>query len=322
MVSVFVHRSGVTEQAPALDPSWLAPDGGVHVWVDLSAPTPEELRLLEEPFRFHPLAVEDAIAARHHPKIERYDGYLYLILHGIDFQASHHRFATHDTDFFLGPNYLVTIHDGQTRTVQQMREVCARNDQILGEGPVSLLHRIIDAMVDHYRPEVEKLEHKLEHLETKVFEEPDPENLRAILALKRDVSSLRRVTLPQRDAVSRLARREFTLVTDEMAYRFRDVLDNLVRLSDEALFFQDRIASLLDAHLANTSNRLNEVMKALTVITTVAVPFTVMGGLYGMNVKLPGVPGEGSPRVFWLILAGTLVFVFLMMLLLRRKRRL
>jgi magnesium transporter len=225
VISAFVHRNGATQTHPSLDPAWLAADSGAVVWVDLSNPTAEELRVLSDVFHFHPLAVEDAVAERHHPKIELYGSYLYLILHGIDFRASQHRFATHDTDFFLGPNYLVTVHDGQTRTIPSMHDQCVRNSRLLAQGPVALMHRIVDAMVDHYRPEVDKLEHKLDQLERTVFESPDQGAMREILELKRDVTSLRRVTLPQRDAVARLARREFALISDEMAYRFRDVFD-------------------------------------------------------------------------------------------------
>jgi magnesium transporter len=320
VISIFLHRNNRTELVPTVDPAWLGPDSGVTVWVDLSAPTDEEFKILEDPFHFHPLAIEDAVAKVHHPKIEAYPGFLYLILHGIDFEASQHHFATHDTDFFLGKTFLVTVHDGQTRTVREMQDVCTRNEHVLAEGPVALTHRIIDAMVDHYRPEVEKLERKLESLEAAVFERPDPNRMRDILGLKKDVGSLRRVTMPQRDVVGRLARKEFNIVSDEMAFRFRDVYDQLVRLTDEALVFQDRITSLLDAHLANTSNRLNEVMKTLTIITTIAVPFTVISGFFGMNVKLPGVAGEGSPHEFWWLLAGTGAFVAVMMVVLRRLR--
>jgi magnesium transporter len=323
MVSVFVHRNGATEQVEAVDPSWLDPASGVVLWVDLAAPTADEARILERVFRFHPLAIEDAIAEVHHPKIEAYDGYLYFVLHGIDFQASTHHFATHDTDFFLGPNYLVTVHDGQTRSIAHARQICERNNQVLAEGSVALMHRIIDTMVDHYRPEVDQLEQKLEELEATVFENPGRDAMREMLALKRDVASLRRVTLPQRDAVARLARREFAFVTNEMAYRFRDVHDQLVRLADEALVFHDRVSSLVDAHLSNTSNRLNEVMKTLTIITAIAVPFTVMGGLYGMNVELPGVreDGSSSPYLFWAIVGGTAIFVAFMTVILRRLRK-
>jgi magnesium transporter len=319
VISVFLHRNGVTSSQPAVDPTWLAAGSDAVVWVDFSKPSADELRVLADVFHFHPLAIEDAVAARHHPKIEHYGTYLYLILHGIDFRASQHRFSTHDTDFFLGPNYLVTIHDGQTRTIPSMHDLCVKNDRLLAEGPVGLMHRIVDAMVDHYRPEVEKLAQKLDQLEEALFESPDRNVMREILALKRDIVSLRRVTLPQRDAIARLARREFTLVSDEMAYRFRDVFDQLVRLADEGLLFQDRVASLLDAHLSNVSNRLNRVMKVLTVITTIFMPLTLLSGLWGMNVPLPHFPG-GESAQFWWILGILMAMSAIMLGIFRRMR--
>lgn len=322
MISVFLHRHDVTERVPAVEPKWLTAGSGVTLWVDLSAPTPDEFRILSDTFHFHPLAVEDAVAEVPHPKIEPYNGYVYLILHGIDFRAAQHRFATHDTDFFLGSNYLVTVHDGQTRTIKEMHEICQRNEHLLAEGPVALMHRIIDLMVDHYRPEVDKLDTRVDALEESVFENPSGDMIRDILSLKRDINSLRRVVLPQRDVVGRLARREFSFISDELAYRFRDVFDHLVRLSDEALLLQDRVTSILDAHLSNVSNRLNQQMKLLTLVTVVALPFTVLGGLFGMNVHLPGISDANDPRAFWSILGFALALVLVMLAFLRKKRSL
>ena len=322
MISILLQRKNVTDRVQAVEPEWLRPGSDVVLWVDLAAPTPEEFRILSETFHFHPLAVEDAVADVPHPKIEPYDGYVYLILHGIDFRAAQHRFATHDTDFFLGPNYLVTVHDGQTRTIKEMHEICQRNGHILSEGPVALMHRIIDLMVDHYRPEVDKLESRLDTLEDCVFDQAGGNMVRDILTLKRDVNSLRRVVQPQRDVIGRLARREFAFISDELAYRFRDVFDHLVRLSDEALLLQDRVTSILDAHLSNVSNRLNQQMKLLTLVTVIALPFTVLGGLFGMNVHLPGISSEDDPRAFWWILAVAIGLVGLTLTFLRGKRSL
>jgi magnesium transporter len=322
VISILLQRKNVTERVQAVAPEWLRPGSDVVLWVDLAAPTPEEFRILSETFHFHPLAVEDAVADVPHPKIEPYDGYVYLILHGIDFRAAQHRFATHDTDFFLGPNYLVTVHDGQTRTIKEMHEICQRNGHILSEGPVALMHRIIDLMVDHYRPEVDKLESRLDTLEDCVFDQAGGNMVRDILTLKRVVNSLRRVVQPQRDVIGRLARREFAFISDELAYRFRDVFDHLVRLSDEALLLQDRVTSILDAHLSNVSNRLNQQMKLLTLVTVIALPFTVLGGLFGMNVHLPGISSEDDPRAFWWILVVAIGLVGLTLTFLRGKRSL
>jgi len=215
MLTVFVHRNGQTEQAASIDPEWLKPDSGVKLWVDLAGPTPDELTVLTDDFHFHPIAVEDAVAQVHQPKVENFNGYLYLILHGIDYRKAQTAFATHDTDFFLGANYLVTIHDGQMRSVAAVRDICQRNEHVLAEGPAALMHRIIDRMVDNYRPEVEELESWLDELETQVFESPQPNTVREILAVKRDIVGLRHIALPQRDAIGRLARRE-RLGSDEV----------------------------------------------------------------------------------------------------------
>jgi magnesium transporter len=298
-----------------VDPAWLTPGSGVWVWVDLSQPTPEESRILSDPFHFHQLAVEDALSELHHPKIESYGDYLYLILHGIDFRASEHCFRTQDIDFFLGNQYLVTVHPGVSRSIGRVGGACTRDPRILGDGPGMLLYRIVDTMVDNYRPEVEELSERLDTLEDEVFERPNPQLARRILNFKKDISSLRQVVMPQRDAIGRLARREFPLISEQLAYGFRDVHDHLVRLSDEAMFFQDRITSILDAHLSAVSNQLNQVMKVLTIIATLFMPLTVFTGMYGMNVRLPHLPGGENAQFWWILaimlaMSGAMVFYF------------
>ena len=319
MIAIYKHEGGSTQLVERVDPAWLQPGSGVWVWVDLSQPTPEEGRILTDPFHFHQLAVEDALMELHHPKIESYGDYLYLILHGIDFSASEHCFRTQDIDFFLGAQYLVTVHPGVSRSIGKVGVACGRDARVLGEGPGMLLYRIVDTMVDNYRPEVEKLSHRLDTLENQVIERPHPHLVRRILNFKKDIASLRQVVLPQRDAVGRLARREFPLVSEQLAYGFRDVHDHLVRLSDEAMFFQDRITSILDAHLSAVSNQLNQVMKVLTIISTLFMPLTVFTGMYGMNVPLPQLPG-GPEAQFWWILGIMLAMSAGMLYYFRVKR--
>ena len=319
MIKVYKYEAGRTTRVDAVDPAWLPPDSQIRVWVDLDNPTPEESRILSDVFHFHELAVEDALAARHHPKLESYGDYLYLILHRIDFKANEHEFRTQDVDFFVSDRYLVTVHHGESRSIGRIGEVCTRNDLLLGEGPAFLLHRIVDAMVDNYRPEVDELQDRLDQLEKEVFEHSQPDLARRIIDFKRDVSSLRHVVQPQRDVVGRLARREFPLITEQLGYRFRDVYDHLVRLTDESMFFGDRITSLLDAHLSTVSNQLNSVMKILTVIATIFMPLTFITGLYGMNVDLPHF-GLGPTLFFW-VLVVIMVAISLGMLVFFRMRR-
>jgi magnesium transporter len=318
LIKVYRHQGGTTDCVDRVDPAWLEPGSGTWVWVDLDTPTPEEGRILKDVFHFHELAVEDALSETHHPKIESYGDYLYLILHGIDFSAAEHCFKTKDIDFFLGERFLVTVHPGVSRSIGKVSGACIRDSRVMAEGPGMLLYRIVDTMVDNYRPEVEKLEARLDELEEEVFDKPNPELARRILIFKKDVSSLRQVVLPQRDAVGRLARREFALINESLAYRFRDVHDHLVRLTDEAMFFQDRITSILDAHLSAVSNQLNSVMKVLTIIATLFMPLTVLTGMWGMNVTLPHLPGGDRAQFWWV--AGMMLALSVGMLAYFRRR--
>ncbi|HEY5617095.1 MAG TPA: magnesium/cobalt transporter CorA [Vicinamibacterales bacterium] len=319
MISIYVHRNGETDTVPSVDPNWLEPASDVTVWVDLSAPTSDEARVLTDVFRFHPLSVEDALSEIHSPKIEPYPGYLYLILHGIDFDHTEREFATRDVDFFLGRNYLVTVHDGRSRSIAKLRMICDTHEHVLAEGPAALMHRIVDSMVESYRPEIDVLEEEIDQLEEAAIFGSRPNLVQRILAIKRDLASLRRVVIPQRDAVSRLARREFPQINDEVTYRFRDVYDQFVRLSEEAIMFQDRMTGILEAHLSTISNRLNVVMKVLTVISTIFLPLTVLTGMWGMNVPLPMFPG-GEVIQFWWVAAMTAVIAMVMLLVFRLNR--
>jgi magnesium transporter len=301
VITILYHENGRTRTCDAVDPAWVQPNNPGMLWVDLSDPTPDEAKVLREVFGFHELAIEDALATTHHPKIEAYPGFLYLIVHSIDFEESQHAFSTHDTDLLIGERYLVSVHNGNRRSIAHVRELCGKHDHLLSVGPMALTHRIIDRMVDNYRPEVDKLSAQLDDLEEKVFENPDEALMRVILGLKRDVASLRRVVQPQRDVVGRLSRREFPAVTDALAFEFRDVHDHLVRIAEEATFFQDRLSGLLDAYLSAVSNRLNQVMKVLTLFATLFMPLTVLTGVYGMNVTLPQLPGGEQAQFTWVM---------------------
>jgi magnesium transporter len=320
MITVYVYRDRETKVVDRIDSTWLDPASGVTLWIDIVQPTPEEgQQILANTFHFHPLSVEDALSEIHHPKIEPYDRYLYVILHGIDFRAGEHRFATRDVDFFLGDNYVVTVHDGHSRSIQKLKELCSQHAHILAEGPVALMHRIVDMMVDDYAPELEEIEEEMDGLEDEAILGAGDNLIRPILAIKRDLSALRRVVIPQRDVVGRLARREFPIISNEMSYRFRDVYDHLVRYSDEAAMFQDRVTGILEGYLSAISNRLNRVMKVLTVVSTIVLPMTVLTGLWGMNVALPHFAG-GDPAQFWWVVGIMAMITIVMLAIFRRNR--
>ena len=316
MITVYVHQNGDMQCVDRVEPAWLDPASPVVLWVDIVSPSDAEQRLLSETFKFHPLSVEDALSALQYPKIEPYPGYLYLVLHGIDFKKGQTQFATHDVDFFLGRNYLVTVHDGTARSIENLKSICSRHEGVLREGPVGVFHRIVDSMVDHYRPAIEELEDRISALEELAFK-GEPNMVRRVLKLKRELSSLRRVLMPQRDANSRHARREFPQISDEMAFRFRDVHDQLMRYAEQSVLFQDRVTGILDVNLATISNRLNQVMKVLTVMSTIFLPLTVLTGMWGMNIDLPEFPGGPGAQFWWI--AGIMAVVSIGMLAVFRR---
>ena len=191
--------------------------------------------------------------------------------------------------------------------------MCGRHEHVLAEGPVALLHRIVDLLVDNYRPLIEDVEERIGNLEEQAFS--GHERLaRQVMKLKREVSSMRRVLIPQRDAIGRLARREFPMISDEMAYRFRDVYDHVVRLTQEAILVQDRVTGIFEVNLSAASHRLNQVMKLLTVMSTIFLPLTVLTGMWGMNIEIPHLPGGPEAQFWWIgglmmaIIAAMLVF--------------
>jgi magnesium transporter len=319
LIDYFVHRQGATRHADAFDPAWLRPDSDVTLWIDIREPGQAEADFLSNSLGIHPLAVEDALQPLQFPKVESYGTYLYVVLHGIDFKQEEHAFETEDVDFFLGQNYLVTIHNGRRRSIAEVATLCTRNDFALAEGAVAVMHRIVDRMVDHYRPEIDELESWLDDIEDSVVTADRAELTRDILAVKRDIGALRRVVVPQRDVLGRLARREFALISQEHAYRFRDVHDHLVRMSDEAIMFQDRVTGILDAHLASVSNQLATVSKVLAGIAVIFGPLTVVTGVFGMNVALPAFPGGEQAQFWWILGIMTAITAALFVLFRRRS---
>ncbi len=278
----------------------------VVVWADVSEPTDEDGAVLREVFHIHELAVEAALQRETQPKVESYGSYLYIVLHGINFRAEQHRFDTHETDFFFSPKFLITLHDGHRRSLAHVMDLCTRANHVLQDGTVALLHRIIDSMVDHYRPEVDEIEERLEEIEKDVIERTSQSLTGDILAIKRDISMFRRIVVPQRDVVGRLARREFELINQEMAYRFRDVYDQFAHMAEDAIVYQDRVTGILDAHLASVSNRLADVSRVLAVVAALFGPLTVITGVFGMNVPLPSLLGNPQYQ-FWEIMVLMLV---------------
>jgi magnesium transporter len=291
MLTYFRCLGGRIEQQE-LRPDLLREEGALH-WIDLEDPSVKETTVLEDPFHFHPLAIEDCLAEVHHPKVDDYEGYLFIILHGIRFDAPTDQFITRELDIFLGPNYLVTHHNGPMRSITAARGLCSKNLQAsMPKGVDFLLHQIVDQVFEHYFPSLDEIEDKIQLVQVEVFEQPNRETLDRIFTLKRDVMQLRRICTPQREIIHRLSRGEFKVISPKAAIYFRDIYDNLYRIVDASYSYQDMMQGTLDAYLSAVNNRLNETMKRLTVFAAVLASLTVITGVYGMNF-------EFMPELHW-----------------------
>src|SRR5713101_782980 len=213
MLTYYRCRGGHIERAE-FDAETLKEAADTLHWMDLEDPTINESSILEDPFHFHPLAIEDTLAEVHHPKLDDYDTYIYLIVHGMRFDAPTDQFITRELDVFLGPNYLVTHHNGPLRPIATARDQCNKDIQAaFGRGVDFLLHQILDQLFDDYFPSLDALEDKIQLVQVEVFENPTQDTLDRIFALKKDILQLRRLCLPQREIVNRLARGDLKVVS-------------------------------------------------------------------------------------------------------------
>ena len=255
-------------------------------WWDLSSPTTEESECLSGYFKFHPLAIEDCLADIQYPKVDFYESYLYLLIHGVDVDRTlAEGFAPKEMDIFLGATYLVTFHKKQTRSVSEILRRCKDNTPIFEFGLDFVLYSILDILVSNYMPVLEEIEDDIDETEQRLFEDPDKGDLRTILQQKRTLLKLKKTIFPQREVLNHLARNEYQFISRKSQFYFRDVYDMLYRMAEMTESFRDITTAMVETYLSTVSNRLNEVMKALTLITTIFMPLTVITGIYGMNFK-------------------------------------
>ncbi len=286
MLNYYRSEGGQVEHFTELRPQMLTGHPEAFHWIDLEDPSMKEAGILEEPFHFHPLAIEDCLSEVHHPKLDDYDDYLFFIVHGIRFDAPSDQFITRELDIFLGPNYLVTHHKGPMRSVTWAREQCGKNLlQTFPRGVDFLIHQILDLLFEHYFPNLDAIEDKIQLVQVEVFENPTRDTLDRIFGLKKDVLALRRICTPQREIVNRLARGEFKVIGKRASVYFRDIYDNLYRIVEASYSYQDLVQGTMDAYLSQVNNRLNETMRRLTVIGALLMPLTVITGVYGMNFQ-------------------------------------
>jgi magnesium transporter len=272
---------------------FLAPlqDTNGLLWVDFSSTPPEQdAPILLQTFGFHPLAVDDALQESHVPKVDDWGQFLYIVLHAVvfdkDAQEGEH-LDTLEVDVFLGKNYIVTHHDKPIAAVDRVWSLCQRDERHLKGGADHLLYELVDGLVADYMPVVDEMDDAIDQIEDEVFDKPTPDTLERIFRLKRAVLHLRRIISPQREVLNRLARDDYPVIDAHDRIYFRDVYDHLVRLYDIIESLRDLVGGALDTYLSVINNRMNDIMKTLTVITTLFMPISFAAGFFGMNFFQP-----------------------------------
>jgi magnesium transporter len=268
----------------------LREDPQISIWLDLQDPTEAESRVLTDVFQFHPLAIEDMLQDYGHPKLDLYDGYVFLIVHGINFDTLDlDRSFVVDTlelDLFAGPNFVVTHHsDPPLRSIRDLHKD-VRDTSHRPWVTVRLLHRMLDRLVDNYLPVMEKIGCRIDDLEEKVIQNPTPDLLLHVLEAKKTIHRLRRMTNHQRGILESLARGHIDLIPRDSLVFYRDIFDHFVRVADLAETYREEVQGAIDAYLSVSANKTNEIMKALTQISTVMLPLTFIAGIYGMNFDI------------------------------------
>ncbi len=260
--------------------------GEGELWVDIDSTSMHQHALLEKVFGFHPLAIEDTLSPGTRVKFEEYDRYVFVVMAVIRFDEGTPEpwdLATSNMYFFLGKNFLVTVHALPSKSCSTVRERLMRSPELMARGAEMMMHNIIDQSVDAYFPLVEELNGLVDGLEERLFEQFDEKLIHEIFKAKRAAFSLRRHIGPMREVLNILTNRPCGYIRPETQLYYRDVYDHTIRITESVDTVRDLLAGVLETYLSQTSNRMNRVMKQLSIVATIALPLVVVGGIFGMN---------------------------------------
>lgn len=295
--------------------------GSGQLWVDMRVSSRQCIAMLDNVFAFHPLAVEDALNPVSRVKVDEYPGFLFAIVRGVRFLPSTddpYDIETFNISFFLGPNYLVTVHGGQSPALRDVAERVQRHPELLQRGAERVMHAIMDSAIDAYFPLLDQVDEFINGLEDRVFKHFDQSALQDIFEVKRLVLSLRRHLSPQREVFNVLTNRPTPLLAPEAQVYFRDIYDHNLRINESLETYRELLSSTLDSYLTQVSNRLGSITKGLSVIATVSIPFVVVSGMWGMNFA--HIPLSQEPYAFWYMLALQLGISAALLIILRMRR--
>ena len=290
---------------------------GRFVWIGLHEPSEELLRQVQEEFALHDLAVEDAHRAHQRPKLEEYDGTLFVVLRTARANGEEDAIVFGETHLFVGPAYVVSVRHGASLSYSEVRARCERTPQLLRKGPAFVLYALMDFIVDHYFPITDVLEEETERIEEAIFAGTSGRDVTArIYKLKRDLLTLKRAVSPLIDVCNRLTRFDVGLIPEDARPYFRDVYDHVIRINESIDILRELLASALEANLALISVRQNEVMKKLAAWAAMLAVPTMIAGVYGMNFRF--MPELGWRFGYPLAMGSTLAICGLLYLQFKR----
>ena len=280
------------ENCLAADISELRLEPQMVVWADVSDPTSRDFEELAEEFGFHHLSIEDCRNEHQRPKIEEYAGYYFMVLYEAELSGPNDRLELRELNIFLGKNYLVTVHSRPIRAIETTRRLWSEWSDRSDQGSGLLAYLLIDAIVDDYLPLLDVISDRMDVLEDSIFGEFQAGAIEEIFIIKKKLLYLRRAVTPLRDVFNTLLRREQPIFPRETHVYFQDVFDHLIRVADTIDTLRDMLGSTMDAYLSVSGNRMNQVMKRLTSISTILMSVTLIAGIYGMNF-------ERMPELKW-----------------------
>jgi magnesium transporter len=297
----------------------LPPAGGGVTWIHIDGL--HEIPLLEAmgvSFSLHPLTLEDILNTEQRPKSEDHGDYLYIVLKLFHEDAGG-VLIPEQVSIVLGQNWLISLQEKEGKLLDPIRERL-RNEKgrLRKAGADYLAHALLDAMVDSYFAILDGFGEKIEGLETALIGRPLPSTLRAIQALKREMILLRKSVWPLREMLGRLGRSDSPLIREQSVIYFRDIYDHAIQVIDTIETYRDMLSGMLDIYLSSISNRMNEIMKVLTIIATVFMPLTFLAGVYGMNFHyMPELAWRWGYFALW----GAMIAVAVFMLIIFRRKK-
>lgn len=257
-------------------------------WVDFSEPSEEEAKLLEEHFNFHPLAIEDCFHFLQRPKLDHYEDVHFFVMHAINQQT----LAAEEVDLFLGGNFVVTFHLNYSKEIEDAWCKIIEQKKGFEKGHLYASYVVMDKLVDQYFPSVYHIEDQLNEIENNVDSESTQALMEDIFEIRSKLLKLRRTIVPMRDLLYRIINSERIEGINRLSHYYRDVYDHLLKLSEMIDSNRDMTADMRDSYISLNSNRMNTIMKTLTVITTIFMPLTFIAGIYGMNF-------DNMPELKW-----------------------